>query len=39
MSVYLSDFVKMWPLGFRLVSGQPGVQKSMGCAILVGTAG
>ena len=34
-TIYLSDFVKTWPLGFRLAPGapargQPGVQKSRG---------
>ena len=25
--IYLSDFVKTWPLGFRLAPGQSGVKK------------
>ena len=38
--IYLSDFIKTWPLGFRLAqTGQSGVQKSRGLAVLVGTAG
>jgi len=40
--VDLSDFIKTWPLGFRLAPGAPGqcgVQKSRGLAVLFGAAG
>ena len=34
----LSDFVKTWPLRFRLAPGQTCVQKGRALAVLVGTA-
>ena len=43
--VYLSDFLKTWPLGFHLapgaarLQGQLGAQKCRGVDVLVGTAG
>ena len=43
--LYLSDFVKTWPLGFRLAPGtarlqaSPVCKKSRGLDVLVGTAG
>ena len=41
--IYLSDFVKTWPLGFRLgfrpALGQSGAQKCGGFDVLVGIAG
>ena len=38
--IYLSDLVKTWPLGFRMVlEDQSPLEKRRGLGVVVGTAG